>query len=113
MDNDVRAYDYLVKPIDIDVLRDKVERDAAVVERASAVASGISTRPSTSESSELRRPPRNPPHSKLARSKSTILIFGETGTLPRLHELAAGRQPFKVLNCAAVMRTFWRAVSDT
>ena len=112
-DNDVRAYDYLVKPIDIDVLRDKVERaarrsssgrEARVLQRHLDKAFDFCGIIGTSDAvhREIRR------IQKLARSKSTILIFGETGTGKELFAQAlhmnsprAGK-PFKVLNCAAV-----------
>jgi len=115
-DNDHPAYDYLIKPIDIDVLRDKVQRAArkAVATRDSRILreqvdkavefSGIIG----SSDAILREVKRI---KKLARSKSTVLIVGETGTGKELfaqavheHSPRAGK-PFKVLNCAAVSET--------
>jgi two-component system response regulator HydG len=111
-----RAYDYLIKPLDIDLLRDKVQRAArqAISARETRMLrkqiegafefSGII---GTSESikREVKR------LQKIARSKSTVLIIGETGTGKELfaqaiHENSprAGK-PFKVLNCAAVSET--------
>ena len=116
-DNDASAaYDYLIKPIDIDILRDKVERAAsqATVARESSllrkqvdeafVFSGI-----IGNSDVVKREIKR--LKKIARSKSTILIVGETGTGKELFAQAihqnsprAGK-PFKVLNCAAVTET--------
>ena len=111
-----RAYDYLIKPIDIDLLRDKVQRAArqAIATRESRVLreqiagafefSGIIGTSETVQR-EIKR------LKKIARSKSTVLIVGETGTGKELfaqaiHENSprAGK-PFKVLNCAAVSET--------
>ncbi len=111
-----RAYDYLIKPIDIDVLRDKVQRAAqqALVARSARELneeldeafefSGIIGKSETILR-EIKR------LKKIARSKSTVLITGETGTGKELFALAlhhnsprAGK-PFKVLNCAAVSET--------
>ena len=115
-DNEYRAYDYLIKPIDIDVLREKVARAAkqamaarearalrAQVESAFEFCGIIGT--SEAMARELKR------IRKIARSKSTVLIVGETGTGKELFAQAihdnsprAGK-PFKVLNCAAVSET--------
>jgi len=112
-DNPHRAYDYLIKPIDVDVLRDKVQRaarqslarrDARMLQEQADKAVDVSGIVGSSEVMlrELKR------LRKLAPSKSTVLIIGETGTgkelfAQALHELSprAGK-PFKVLNCAAV-----------
>ncbi len=111
-----RAYDYLIKPIDIDVLRDKVQRAA---QQALAARSVRELKEELDEAFEfcgiigkseiiLREIKRL---KKIARSKSTVLIVGETGTGKELFALAihhnsprAGK-PFKVLNCAAVSET--------
>ncbi len=115
-DSEFQAYDYLIKPIDIDLLRDKVQRAAKQAsaaretrlmwERADTAFefSGII---GTSDSilREIKR------LKKLARSKSTVLIVGETGTGKELFAQALhqnsprARKPFKVLNCAAVSET--------
>jgi two-component system response regulator HydG len=112
-DNPTPAYDYLIKPIDIDVVREKVNRAAAraraaresvvlreQVERTYDFAGIIGASPALAR--ELRR------IGKLARSKSTVLIIGETGTGKELVAQAlhtnsprAGK-PFKVINCAAI-----------
>lgn len=111
-----RAYDYLIKPIDIDELRETVQRAAQVVRQAAETRalrehmddafefSGIVGKSDTLNR-EIKR------LQKLARSKSTVLIFGETGTGKELFAQAlhqnsrrAGK-PFKVLNCAAVSET--------
>jgi len=110
---DARAYDYLIKPIDIDVLRDKVTRAAKRATNARETRmlreqldqafefSGI-IGASAAIQREIKR------LKKLARSKSIVLIVGETGTGKELFAQAihqnsprAGK-PFKVLNCAAV-----------
>jgi len=115
-DTPLRAYDYLIKPIDIDLLRDKVGRAArrAIAARESRLLreqmesafefSGI-----IGTSDALHREIKR--LQKLARSKSTVLIVGETGTGKELFAQAihqnsprAGK-PFKVLNCAAVSET--------
>ncbi len=115
-ESQAQAYDYLIKPLDIDVLRDKVARaakQALAAREARALRhqveqafefSGIigSSGAIQREIKRLR---------KIARSKSTVLIVGETGTGKELfaqaiHENSprAGK-PFKVLNCAAVSET--------
>ncbi len=115
-DSEFTAYDYLVKPIDTDLLRDKVSRAArqAMVAREAQLLRqqvdkafefcGIIGN-SVAIMREIKR------LKKIARSKSTILIVGETGTGKELFAQAihqnsprAGR-PFKVLNCAAVSET--------
>mgnify|MGYP001593916100 FL=1 len=115
-DNDYRAYDYLIKPIDIDLLREKVQRASwqALAAREAKLLreqlndafefAGIIGK-SDSIQREIKR------LTKLARSKSTVLIVGETGTGKELFAQAvhlnsprAGK-PFKVLNCAAVSET--------
>jgi len=111
-----RAYDYLIKPIDIDVLREKVHRaakqaisarEAAYLRRQVDQAFEFSGIIGTSDAilREIKRV------KKIARSKSTVLIVGETGTGKELFAQAihqnsprAGK-PFKVLNCAAVSET--------
>jgi len=115
-DSEFRAYDYLIKPIDIDLLREKVARAAKQamsgretrllreqVDNAFEFSGIIGT--SDVMMREVKR------LKKLARSKSTVLIFGETGTGKELfaqaiHENSprAGKA-FKVLNCAAVSET--------
>ncbi|MFH1110194.1 MAG: sigma-54 dependent transcriptional regulator [Planctomycetota bacterium] len=115
-DSEFRAYDYLIKPIDIDVLRDKVNRaakqalagrDARLLKEQVDQAFEFSGIIGTSDAilREIKR------LKKIARSKSTVLIVGETGTGKELFALAihqnsprAGK-PFKVLNCAAVSET--------
>lgn len=115
-DSPYRAYDYLVKPIDIDVLRDKVDRaarralsgrDARILKSHLEKAFDFHGIIGTSDA-VLRETKRI---QKLARSKSTVLIVGETGTGKELFAQAlhlnsprAGK-PFKVLNCAAVSET--------
>ena len=115
-DNEYRAYDYLIKPIDIDLLRDKVQR-AARQALAAREARALRTQIETAfdfcgiigSSEVIQREIKR--IKKIARSKSTVLIVGETGTGKELfaqaiHENSprAGK-PFKVLNCAAVSET--------
>ena len=115
-DNLTPAYDYLIKPIDIDVVRDKVNRAAAKaiaareaqamreqMEQAFEFEGIIGT--SAALAREIRR------IKKLAKSKSTVLIIGESGTGKELVAQAlhsnsrrAG-EPFKVINCAALTET--------
>ncbi|MFQ5592035.1 MAG: sigma-54-dependent transcriptional regulator, partial [Phycisphaerae bacterium] len=115
-DNKYRAYDYLIKPIDIDVLREKVQRaakqataarEARILQTQIDDAFEFSGIVGTSDAikREIKR------LKKIARSKSTVLIVGETGTGKELFAHAihqnsprAGK-PFKVLNCAAVTET--------
>ncbi len=115
-DGGLGAYDYLIKPIDIDLLREKVKRAAqqAITARRNRMLEGqidaafeFSGIISASETmrKEIKR------LGKVARSKSTVLIVGETGTGKELFAQAihqnsprAGK-PFKVLNCAAVSET--------
>ncbi len=115
-DSKYRAYDYLIKPIDIDVLREKVQRAArqATAAREATIlrtqiddAFDFSGIVGTSEL--IRRVIKR--LKKIARSKSTVLIVGETGTGKELFAQAihqnsprAGK-PFKILNCAAVTET--------
>jgi len=112
-DNPTPAYDYLIKPIDIELVREKVDRAAA---KARAARDALTLRERAREafnfegiigtSPVLAREVRR--IGKLARSKSTILIVGETGTgkelvaqALHLHSPRAGK-PFKVINCAAI-----------
>ncbi len=115
-ESEFRAYDYLIKPLDIDVLRDKVQRAAKQAIAARNVRelraemdgafefSGIIGK-SEAIQREMKR------LKKIARSKSTELIFGETGTGKELFAQALHQnsprtgKPFKVLNCAAVSET--------
>jgi len=115
-DGEHRAYDYLIKPIDIDELRTKVQRAAqqagtarefrALREQADKAFefSGI-----VGTSDGILRDIKR--IQKLARSKSTVLIVGETGTGKELFAQALhvnsnrAAKPFKVLNCAAVSET--------
>jgi two-component system response regulator HydG len=111
-----RAYDYLIKPIDVEMLRDKVGRAAKQAqagremrllreqtERAFEFCGILGTAESLNR--EIKRV------KKIAASKSTVLIVGETGTGKELfaqaihqNSLRAGK-PFMVLNCAAVSET--------
>ncbi len=112
-DNPTPAYDYLIKPVDIDLVRDKVNRAAAKA-HAARDAQTIRTRraeafnfegiigSSPVLAKEIRR------IQKLARSKSTVLIIGESGTGKELVAQALhsnsprAAKPFKVINCAAL-----------
>jgi two-component system response regulator HydG len=115
-DDDRHAYDCLTRPVDLDVLKDKVARAAR---QALAAREARLLRQQVDKAFEfcgiignsdaiLREIKRL---KKIARSKSTVLIVGETGTGKELFAQAihqnsprAGK-PFKVLNCAAVSET--------
>ncbi len=112
-ENPTPAYDYLIKPIDIEAIRAKVNKaaDEAIaardskamrdqIEQAFNYEGIIGT--SAALAKEIRR------IQKLAKSKSTVLIFGESGTGKELVAQAlhanskrAGKV-FKVINCAAL-----------
>jgi len=115
-ESEFRAYDYLIKPIDIDVLRDKVQRAAKqamttrnVRELRAQMESAFEFSGIIGKSDAIQREIKR--LKKIARSKSTVLIFGETGTGKELFAQAIhqnsprGGKPFKVLNCAAVSET--------
>ena len=115
-DNPHRAYDYLIKPIDIDVLREKVARAARKAESARDVRHLREQAERTFEfagiiggSEAIQREVKR--LRKLARGKSTVLVVGETGTGKELFAVALHQnssraaKPFKVLNCAAVSET--------
>jgi len=115
-DSEYRAYDYLIKPVEIGVLREKIQRaakqataaqEARLLQQRVDDAFEFSGIIGTSEA--IRREIKR--LKKIARSKSTVLIVGETGTGKELFAQAihqnsprAGK-PFKVLNCAAVTET--------
>jgi len=115
-DSKFRAYDYLIKPIDIDILRDKVQRaakqavtarDVKLMREQADTAFDFGGIIGSSETiqREIKR------LKKIARSKSTVLVVGETGTGKELFAQAVhqnsprANKPFKVLNCAAVSET--------
>ena len=115
-DSEFQVYDYLIKPIDVDVLREKVGRAAkqvAVAREARMLRQQIENSfdycgiigNSAAVKREIKR------LEKIARSKSTVLIVGETGTGKELFAQAIHQnsprsgKPFKVLNCAAVSET--------
>ncbi len=115
-DNPNRAYDYLIKPLDIELLRDKVDRAAqqAITARQSRELREQAETAFTFEgiigssenlAREIKRVKR------LARTKSTVLIVGESGTGKELiaravHANSPRRaKPFKVVNCAAFTET--------
>jgi len=115
-DSPYRAYDYLVKPLDIDVLRDKVDRAArqAITARQNRQLREQIDRSFSFEgligasealARELKRVKR------LAVTKSTVLIVGDSGTGKELIARAIHansprkNKPFKVVNCAAFTET--------
>jgi two-component system response regulator HydG len=111
--NPVTAYDYLIKPVDIDVVRDKVNRAAAKAMAARDVTvlrermeQAFNYEGIIGASSALAREIGR--IKKLARSKSTVLILGESGTGKELVAQALhsnsprSGKPFKVINCAAL-----------
>ncbi len=112
-DNPNRAYDYIIKPLDLDALSTKVDRAAR---RATTARQNRLKRQqldkafdfegilgsSEALAKELKRV------SKLAPTKSTILIVGESGTGKELvaqaiHTNSPRRnKPFVPINCAAL-----------
>jgi two-component system response regulator HydG len=115
-DSEIRAYDYLIKPIDIGVLRDKVgraarqalaSREARFLREQIEAAFDFCGIIGTAE--VMRREIRR--LEKVARTKSTVLVVGETGTGKELFAQAIHQnspraaRPFRVLNCAAVSET--------
>lgn len=115
-DSQPSAYDYLIKPIDVDVLRDKVARAAKQATAAretrllrEQVADAFEFSGIIGTSEVIRREIKRV--QKIARSKSIVLIVGETGTGKELFAQAIHQnsprtgKPFKVLNCAAVSET--------
>jgi two-component system response regulator HydG len=115
-DNPTPAYDYLIKPIDIDLIRKKVNAAAVKVRaaRASQVVQDQMARAFNFEgiigsspqlAKEIKR------IKKIARSKSTVLIIGESGTGKELVAQAVhansprANKPFRVINCAALAET--------
>ena len=108
-----RAHDYLIRPLKLDLLREKVARAAkqAIAGREARllreqVENAFEISGILGASDVLLREIKR--LKKIARSKSTVLIVGETGTGKELFAEAihqnsprAGK-PFKVLNCAAV-----------
>lgn len=112
-DNPTPAYDYLIKPIDIDVIREKVNRAAA---KAIALRDVSLMRRRMDEAFDFEGLIGSSPAlakevkriDKLAKSKSTVLIIGETGTgkdlvarALHLHSPRAGK-PLRTINCAAI-----------
>jgi len=108
-----RAYDYIVRPLDVDELRLKVDRAArqAIIARQNRemherIDQAFSFEGLVGSSPSLVREIKRV--RKLANSKSTILIVGETGTGKELfaqaiHTNSARKdKPFKVVNCAAI-----------
>lgn len=112
-DNPYRAYDYIIKPLDVNLVRAKVDQAArqAVtarqnrmmreqLDRAFSFEGIIGTNQALAK--EIKRV------SKLAPTKSTVLIFGESGTGKELiakaiHVNSPRRdKPFKPVNCAAL-----------
>jgi len=108
-----RAYDYLIKPVDSDLIRAKVDQAArqavtlrqnrlmrAQLDKAFSFEGIIGT--SARLAKEIKR------LSKLAPTKSTVLIVGESGTGKELfaeaiHVNSPRRdKPFKPVNCAAL-----------
>jgi two-component system response regulator HydG len=115
-DGPYRAYDYIIKPLDLNVLREKVNRAArqALMARdhrrvQDQLAQAFSFEGVIGTSETLAREIKRV--RKLARSKSTVLIVGESGTGKELIAQAIHvnsprkNGPFKVINCAALSET--------
>ncbi len=110
------VFDLISRPVDPEMLRKKVSRAA---EQAIAAREARLLRDQVNEAFEfhgiigssevMRREIKR--LTKIARSKSTVLIVGETGTGKELFAQAIhlnsprANRPFKVLNCAAVSET--------
>ena len=110
------AFDYLVRPVDLEAVGEKVARAAEkaiaarekrLLKESSAQAysfEGLIGR-SAALAKEIKRV------KKVARSKSTVLIIGETGTGKELIAAAIHKnsprsgKPFQVVNCAALSET--------
>ncbi len=112
-ENPNRAFDYMIGDVNVDALRRKVEgaaqkaifaRQKRLLREGLAKAYDFEGLIGTSET--LRRELRRV--SKLAPTKSTVLIVGETGTGKELVAAAIHRlsprnaKPFKPINCAAL-----------
>ncbi|HEY3244801.1 MAG TPA: sigma-54 dependent transcriptional regulator [Phycisphaerae bacterium] len=115
-DGPYQAYDYLIKPLDLSVLREKVNRAArqALTARDNRrmqdqLQQAFSFEGLVGSSETLAREIKRV--QKLARSKSTVLIVGESGTGKELIAQAIHvnsprkNSPFKVINCAALSET--------
>lgn len=115
-DSEYRAYDYIIKPIDMDSIREKVSRAARQAltsrekrELEEQVEKAFSFEGILGSSAGLANAIKRV--RKLARSKAVVLIIGESGTGKELVAHAihnnsprAGK-PFKVINCAALSET--------
>ncbi len=111
-DNSIRAYDYIIKPLDIDRIRDKVARAAKqaltsrinrdLIEQLDRTFSFEGIIGSSEAMARLIRRIK-----QVARSKISVLIYGESGTGKDLvahaihHNSDRSRKPFKIANCAA------------
>ncbi len=115
-DSQYRAYDYVIQPVDIEQIREKVQRAARQaitsrdkrqlqeqVEQAFSFEGILGNSPILAKAIKRVR--------KLAASKAVILIIGETGTGKELvahaiHNNSPRRgKPFKIINCAALSET--------
>jgi len=112
----LRAFDYLVKPVDAEAVYGKVAaaakkaiaaRDRRMLKEGSPDAYNFEglIGQSAALAKEIKRV------GKVARSKSTVLIVGETGTGKELIATAIHKnspragKPFQVVNCAALSET--------
>ncbi|MCO6437684.1 MAG: sigma-54-dependent Fis family transcriptional regulator [Phycisphaerae bacterium] len=115
-DGEFNPYDFVAKPVDMVLLVEKVRRAAKQASAAlesrmlrKQMETAFDVHGIIGTSDAIRRELRR--LGKIAPSKSTVLIFGETGTGKELfaqaihHMSPRAGKPFKVINCAAVSET--------
>lgn len=115
-DSDVRAYDYIIKPLDLDRVREKVARAARqaltsrlnrnLMEQLDRSFSFEGIIGSSEAMARLIRRIKQVAHTKIG-----VLIYGESGTGKELvahaihHNSDRTKKAFKIANCAAFQET--------